>query len=88
MNTTTTAGEVTTPKKVAFVDRKSANSNRIDQDEKELKQLLADKEDAPEVETQEAEPTNAEEKVLRNVMVILGGICKRKKSLGKISLAN
>ena len=62
MNTTTMAGEVTTPKKVAFVDRKSANSNRIDQDEKELKQLLADKEDAPEAQAQEAEPTNAEEK--------------------------
>ena len=62
MNTTTMAGEVTTPKKVAFVDRKSANSNRIDKDEEELKQLLADKEDAPEAQAQEAEPTNAEEK--------------------------
>ena len=62
MNTTAMAGEVTTPKKVAFVDRKSANSNRIDKDEEELKQLLADKEDAPEAQAQEAEPTNAEEK--------------------------
>jgi len=57
------AGEVTSPKKVAFVDRKSANSNRIEQDEKELKELLEDKkEEAPEVEAQEAEPVNAEEK--------------------------
>ena len=62
MNTTNTSGEVTTPKKVAFVDRKSANSNRIDQDEEELKQLLADKEDATETQAQEAEPVNAEEK--------------------------
>jgi len=56
------AGEVTSPKKVAFVDRKSANSNRIEQDEKELKELLEEKEEAPEVEAQEAEPVNAEEK--------------------------
>jgi len=56
------AGEVTSPKKVAFVDRKSANSNRIEQDEKELKELLEDKEETPEVEAQEAEPVNAEEK--------------------------
>ena len=56
------AGEVTSPKKVAFVDRKSANSNRIEQDEKELKELLENKEEAPEVEAQEAEPANAEEK--------------------------
>ena len=62
MNTTTMAGEVTTPKKVAFVDRKSANSDRIEQDEEELKQLLADKEDAPEAQAQEAEPTTGEEK--------------------------
>ena len=62
MNTTAMAGEVTSPKKVAFVDRKSANSNRIEQDEKELKELLEEKEEAPEVEAQEAEPINAEEK--------------------------
>jgi len=62
MNTTAMAGEVTSPKKVAFVDRKSANSDRIEQDEKELKELLEDKEEAPEVEAQEAEPVNAEEK--------------------------
>jgi len=62
MNTTAMAGEVTSPKKVAFVDRKSANSNRIEQDEKELKELLEDKEETPEVEAQEAEPVNAEEK--------------------------
>tara|TARA_R110001592_G_scaffold8746_1_gene47279 strand:- start:225 stop:1088 length:864 start_codon:yes stop_codon:yes gene_type:complete len=62
MNTTTMAEEVTTPKKVAFVDRKSANSDRIKQDEEELKQLLSDKEDAPEVQVQEAEPTTGEEK--------------------------
>ena len=67
MNTTTVEGEVTTPKKVAFVDRKSANSDRIEQDEKELKELLEEKESAnkeniKEVEAQEAEPVNAEEK--------------------------
>ena len=62
METTAIAGETTTPKKVAFVDRKSANSNRIQKDEEELKQLLEDKEDAPEVKAEEAEPANAEEK--------------------------
>jgi len=56
------AGEVTTPKKVAFVDRKSTNSDRIEKDEEELKQLIADKEDAPEDQAQEAEPTTGEEK--------------------------
>tara|TARA_R100001443_G_scaffold13296_1_gene23220 strand:+ start:4596 stop:5459 length:864 start_codon:yes stop_codon:yes gene_type:complete len=62
MNTTAVEGEVTTPKKVAFVDRKSANSERIEKDEKELKELLEEKEKVPEVEAQEPEPTNAEEK--------------------------
>ena len=62
MNTTVVEGEVTTPKKVAFVDRKSANSDRIKQDEKELKELLEEKEKEPEVEVQEPEPVNAEEK--------------------------
>ena len=62
MNTTVVEGEVTTPKKVAFVDRKSANSDRIEQDEKELKELLEEKEKEPEVEVQEPEPVNAEEK--------------------------
>jgi hypothetical protein len=67
MNTTVMAGEVTTPKKVAFVNRKSANSDRIEQDEKELKELLEEKENVnkestEEVEAQEAEPVNAEEK--------------------------
>ena len=67
MNTTVMAGEVTTPKKVAFVNRKSANSDRIEQDEKELKELLEEKENVnkentEEIEAQEAEPVNAEEK--------------------------
>ena len=69
MNTTVIAGEVTTPKKVAFADRKNANLNRIEQDEKELQELMQteekvgeEKEKEPEVEAQEAEPVNAEEK--------------------------
>ena len=67
MNTTVIAGEVTTPKKVAFADRKNANLNRIEQDEKELQELMqteekVDEEKKPEVEAQEAEPVNAEEK--------------------------
>ena len=63
------AGEVTTPKKVAFAGRKNANSSRIEQDEKELQELMQteekvdeEKEKEPEVEAQEAEPVNAEEK--------------------------
>ena len=67
MNTTVMAGEVTAPKKVAFADRKNANLNRIEQDEKELQELMqteekVDEEKEPEVEAQEAEPVNAEEK--------------------------
>ena len=62
METTTIAEETTTPKKVAFVDRKSANTNRIEKDEAELKELLASKEGTEEVKEQELEPTNAEEK--------------------------
>ena len=67
MNTTVIAGEVTTPKKVAFAGRKNANSSRIEQDEKELQELMqteekVDEEKEPEVEAQEAEPVNAEEK--------------------------
>jgi len=67
MNTTVMAGEVTAPKKVTFADRKNANSNRIEQDEKELQELMqteekVDEEKEPEVEAQEAEPVNAEEK--------------------------
>ena len=67
MNTTVMAGEVTAPKKVAFADRKNANSNRIEQDEKELQELMkteekVDEKKEPEVEAQEAEPVNAEEK--------------------------
>jgi len=67
MNTTAMAGEVTAPKKVTFADRKNANSNRIEQDEKELQELMqteekVDEEKEPEVEAQEAEPVNAEEK--------------------------
>ena len=67
MNTTVMAGEVTTPNKVAFADRKNANLNRIEQDEKELQELMqteekVDEEKKPEVEAQEAEPVNAEEK--------------------------
>jgi len=69
MNTTVMAGEVITPKKVAFAGRKNANSSRIEQDEKELQELMQteekvdeEKEKEPEVEAQEAEPVNAEEK--------------------------
>ena len=69
MNTTVMAGEVITPKKVAFAGRKNANSSRIEQDEKELQELMQteekvdeEKEKEPEVESQEAEPVNAEEK--------------------------
>ena len=72
MNTTVMAGEVITPKKVAFAGRKNANSSRIEQDEKELQELMQteekvdeEKEKESEVEAQEAEPVNAEEKVLK-----------------------
>ena len=62
METTAMAGEVITPKKVAFVDRKSANADRIKKDEEELKELLDNKDNTEEVKEQEPEPVNAEEK--------------------------
>ena len=50
------------PKKVAFMDRKNANSNRIEKDEQELKELLDNKNEEATEEVKEEEPTNAEEK--------------------------
>jgi len=58
MENTAIVAETTTPKKVAFVDRKSVNLDRIKKDEEELKELL----DTKENKEQESEPVNAEEK--------------------------
>jgi len=58
--------EEATPKKVAFVDRPTANDDRIKQDEKELKELIQDhKGEAKEAEPVEAEPKTAEEKTFK-----------------------
>ena len=58
--------EDATPKKVAFVDRPTANDDRIKQDEKELKELIQDhKGEAKEAEPVEAEPKTAEEKTFK-----------------------
>jgi len=54
--------EEATPKKVAFVDRPTANDDRIKKDEEELKELIQDhKGEAKEAEPVEAEPKTAEE---------------------------
>jgi len=58
--------EEATPKKVAFVDRPTANDDRIKQDEEELKELIQDhKGEAKEAEPDEAEPKTAEEKTFK-----------------------
>ena len=52
------------PKKVAFMDRKNANSNRIEKDQEELDKLLEERkgEATERQQIEDAEPTNAEEK--------------------------
>ena len=50
------------PKKVAFMNRKNANTDRIEKDEQELKELLDNKNEEPTEEVKEEEPVNAEEK--------------------------
>ena len=58
--------EEATPKKVAFVDRPTANDDRIKQDEEELKELIQDhKGEAKEAEPEEAEPKTVEEKTFK-----------------------
>ena len=55
--------EEATPKKVAFVDRPTANDDMIKQDEKELKELIQEhKGETPEVQE---EPKSAEEKTFK-----------------------
>ena len=56
--------EEATPKKVAFVDRPTANEERIKKDEEELKSLLNEN-DNKEEEVQEPEPKSAEEKTFK-----------------------
>ena len=55
---------VETPKKVAFVNKKYSNEERIKREEEELEQLIAEQQKAkePQVEEQEAEPVGGEEK--------------------------
>ena len=50
------------PKKVAFMNRKNANTDRIQKDEQELKELLDNKNEELTEEVKEEEPVNAEEK--------------------------
>ena len=57
--------EEATPKKVAFVDRPTANEERIKKDEEELKSLLNEKDSKEVEEVQEAEPKSAEEKTFK-----------------------
>jgi len=58
--------EEATPKKVAFVDRPTANDDRIKKDEEELKELIQDyKEETKEVEPEEVEPKAPEEKTFK-----------------------
>ena len=56
--------EEATPKKVAFVDRPTANDDRIKQDEEELKELIQDHKGEA-TESEEVEPKTAEEKTFK-----------------------
>ena len=57
------AEEVKPEKKVAFVNRKYSNEERLKKEEEELEQLIAEqKGESTEAVEQEQEPTNAEEK--------------------------
>jgi|TARA_R100001163_G_C5033862_1_gene173471 hypothetical protein len=57
--------EEATPKKVAFMQKPSANQERIKKDEEELKSLLEQKEETTTEEDQEVEPKSAEEKTFK-----------------------
>jgi len=57
--------EEATPKKVAFMQKPSANQERIKKDEEELKSLLEQKEKTTTEEDQEVEPKSAEEKTFK-----------------------
>jgi hypothetical protein len=57
------ASEVEAPKKVAFMNKKYSNADRIQREEEELERMIAEqKGEAVEQEPQEAEPSNAEER--------------------------
>ena len=58
------AGEMESPKKVAFANRKYTNEERLKKEEEELEQLLAEQKSEEEQveEPKEEEPTNAEER--------------------------
>jgi hypothetical protein len=63
MSETIMAEEMQPQKKVAFANRKYTNEERIQKEEEELEQLIAEqKGEAVEQEPQEAEPANAEER--------------------------
>jgi len=63
MSDTIMAEEMQPQKKVAFANRKYTNEERIQKEEEELEQLIAEqKGEAVEQEPQEAEPANAEER--------------------------
>ena len=57
------ASEVEAPKKVAFMNKKYSNADRIQREEEELERMIAEqKGEAEDQEPQEAEPSNAEER--------------------------
>jgi hypothetical protein len=64
MSDTIMAEEMQPQKKVAFANRKYTNEERLQKDEEELEQLIAEQRGEAEAskEPQEAEPTNAEER--------------------------
>ena len=81
-----------TPKKTAFMDKRSTHEDRIKKDEEELellkKQAQGETEEpvTEEKAEDEEQPKNAEEKLLKSVMEIYEDTLKKKKSSFKNSL--
>ena len=82
-----------TPKKTAFMDKRSTHEDRIKKDEEELELLKKQaqvKEPEEPVTEEKAEdkekPKNAEERTLKSVMEIYEDTLKKKKSSSKNSL--
>ena len=83
MNDTIMAEEMQSTPKTAFVNKPYTQEERVKRDEEELEELMKAREgEAEEVEEVEAEPTSAEEKTLRSVILTYAAINKnRQKNL-------
>ena len=65
MNDTIMAEEMKQPNKKAFISKPYSRDEKIKQDEEELEQLLQEQKGESPESSDEAEPTNAEEKTFK-----------------------